>query len=206
MPRKLDLRGQQYGKLTVVRQAQGNSRYLTWECRCACGNTVFADSRHLSLGMTVCCEKCRQESGSQRNGRGKFRQSPGGRPQSDITGKRFGRLTALYATGEVGRNGSVLWHCRCDCGNEVNVTVIELNKGNQKSCGCLKIEYQDLIHDRLHLVDGTCVEWLGGRRGRSDNTSGHRGIFKKKNGKYSENGISAVEVEMEDQVYSARHH
>ena len=25
MPRKLDLRGQQYGKLTVVRQAQGNS-------------------------------------------------------------------------------------------------------------------------------------------------------------------------------------
>ena len=55
-------------------------------------------------------------------------------------------------------------------------------------------------------MDGTCVEWLGGRRERSDNTSGHRGIFKKKNGKYSENGISAVEVEMEDQVYSARHH
>lgn len=43
---------------------------------------------------------------------------------------------------------------------------------------------QKLVHDRLQLIDGTCVEWLGGRKDRSDNTSGLRGIFKRKSGKY----------------------
>lgn len=103
----------------------------------------------------------------------------------DITGNRYGKLTALYPTGKYGSCGSMLWHCRCDCGNEVNVSVSDLNKGNNKSCGCLKKEYQKLVHDRLHLIDGTCIEWLGGRKPRSDNTSGFRGVFRKKNGRYS---------------------
>ena len=103
----------------------------------------------------------------------------------DITGKRYGKLVALYSLGRTDECGSMLWRCRCDCGNEVDVSVSCLNKGNNKSCGCLKKEYQRLVHDRLHLIDGTCVEWLDGRKSRSDNTSGFRGVFRKKNGRYS---------------------
>ena len=103
----------------------------------------------------------------------------------DIVGRRYGKLVALYPIGRTEGSGSMLWRCRCDCGNEVDVSVSCLNKGNNKSCGCLRKEYQRLVHDRLHLIDGTCIEWLDGRKARSDNTSGFRGVFHKKNGRYS---------------------
>ena len=32
---------------------------------------------------------------------------------TDLVGKRFGKLTALYPT-EKRYNTSVVWHCRCD--------------------------------------------------------------------------------------------
>ena len=100
----------------------------------------------------------------------------------NLAGNRYGQLTALKRVK--GDSRYATWECRCDCGNEVDVSVSSLNNGNNKSCGCLKKEYQRLVHDRLHLIDGTCIEWLDGRKSRSDNTSGFRGVFKKKNGKY----------------------
>lgn len=105
--------------------------------------------------------------------------------KKDITGKRFGMLVAMYPVEERSSSGSIKWKCLCDCGNETEVSVSDLQKGNNKSCGCLKKQYQRMVHDRLHLIDGTCVEWLGKRKDRSDNRSGFRGVFKKKNGKYS---------------------
>ncbi len=46
-------------------------------------------------------------------------------------------LTALQPTEERGRNGSIIWRCRCDCGNEVLADLSQLTAGNRKSCGCL---------------------------------------------------------------------
>lgn len=169
MPKRLDLTGKKFGKLTVVKEVSGNSRYRTWECRCDCGNTITATSRDLRFRNKSSC-------GCVKNGPGL---------KMDISGHRYGKLTAICPTGEKNPAGSMIWKCRCDCGNETNVAVSELNSGNCKSCGCLKEEYQKLLHDRLHLVDGTCVEWLEGRKVRSDNTSGFRGVFRKKNGKYN---------------------
>ena len=36
----------------------------------------------------------------------------------DITGKRFGKLTAIECTGEQNSNGNFIWKFLCDCGNE----------------------------------------------------------------------------------------
>ena len=105
----------------------------------------------------------------------------------DITDRRFGRLVALYPTAARDRKWSVYWHCRCDCGNEVDLTEDNLVHGNYKSCGCLKKEVERDIHDKLHFVDRTCVEWLEGRKKRRDNTSGFRGVYKNKNGRYRVN-------------------
>lgn len=102
----------------------------------------------------------------------------------DLTGQKFGRLTALYATDQRDGKGSVYWHCRCDCGNMLNVTESSLIYGNYQSCGCRKREVQMEISSRLHRVDGTCVEWLEKRKYRRDNTSGFRGVSKMKNGSY----------------------
>lgn len=55
----------------------------------------------------------------------------------DITGQRFGRLTALAPTEERHRS-SVVWECRCDCGQLCRVPGDWLRRGSVRSCGCLQ--------------------------------------------------------------------
>src|SRR5690606_36374760 len=56
----------------------------------------------------------------------------------DITGLRFGRLTALERCGT--RHGFALWRCQCECGAVTEVRSDVLRSGGSKSCGCLAAE------------------------------------------------------------------
>ena len=54
----------------------------------------------------------------------------------DLTGKRFGKLTVIkYAFT---RKGKAYWHCKCDCGNEKDISGTHLVQGDIKSCGCYR--------------------------------------------------------------------
>lgn len=55
----------------------------------------------------------------------------------DITGRKYGRLTALNYTGHTTANGQRIWRCLCECGNYIEVRLGSLQSGNTKSCGCL---------------------------------------------------------------------
>lgn len=56
----------------------------------------------------------------------------------DLTGKRFGYLTAL---GPIGRKReSISWLCRCDCGSETIIASYDLRSGHTKSCGCFRVQ------------------------------------------------------------------
>lgn len=60
----------------------------------------------------------------------------------DLTGERFGKLLVVSrAKDYVSPKGKHItrWHCVCDCGNETDVNVTAINKG-QLSCGCDKHE------------------------------------------------------------------
>lgn len=164
-----DLTGQQFGKLLVLSRAENRKGRSAWLCRCACGQLHVAAAHDLKSGHVGSCG-CQQH----RNENGFV----------DISGKKFGRLTALYATEKRDKKGSVVWHCRCDCGNETDMTHDNLVYGNYRSCGCLREEIRKNISNQLHMVDGTCVEWLEHRKHRSDNTSGFRGVYLSKNGTY----------------------
>ena len=59
--------------------------------------------------------------------------------EKDITGMRFGRLTAISRYG-YSDNWIIRWTCRCDCGNIVRVYRSNLVSGKTKSCGCLRRE------------------------------------------------------------------
>ena len=50
----------------------------------------------------------------------------------DLTGKRFGRWTAIKKDPENNRK----WICKCDCGNIKSVFVTNLTSGKTLSCGC----------------------------------------------------------------------
>ena len=68
----------------------------------------------------------------------------------DLTGMRFGRLTAEEPT-ENRENGYTIWICRCDCGNRVHASSRYLKRGLVTSCGCeqKKMRCEDLTGKRF---------------------------------------------------------
>lgn len=53
----------------------------------------------------------------------------------ELTGKRFGRLTAIQRVGKQGKK--FMWDCVCECGKSVSVRVDHLTSGRTRSCGCI---------------------------------------------------------------------
>ena len=74
----------------------------------------------------------------------------------DLTGKVFGKLTVMYELPER-KNSKIIWHCKCECGNECDVTGHELKSGDTRSCGCLhtawcKQQAVKMAKKRIHDV------------------------------------------------------
>lgn len=53
----------------------------------------------------------------------------------DITGMRFGRLTALHRV-QTDVRSRAMWLCECDCGSKKLIRRDSLLSGNTTSCGC----------------------------------------------------------------------
>jgi hypothetical protein len=121
-----DITGQRFGRLVVIRRVGLDRQGLAlWECRCDCGAIPQVLGSNLRKGDTKSCGCLQREIV------GKLRAK-------DITGQRFGRLVALYPTGE-SHNNKVMWRLRCDCGIEIEHPNSDL--GNRiNSCGCLRRE------------------------------------------------------------------
>ena len=57
-----------------------------------------------------------------------------GRPITDLTGQRYGRLTVLSLAPDH-THGMARWLCRCDCNRTTTVRGGNLRNGNTRSCG-----------------------------------------------------------------------
>lgn len=67
----------------------------------------------------------------------------------DITGQKFGRLTAVKYLGKS------RWLCKCDCGNLTEVARGHLKTGHTKSCGCLQRDPTTKKHYVTHDKSNT---------------------------------------------------
>jgi len=141
----VDITEQRFGMLTAVRMSdKRKDTYVMWECLCDCGNTVLVSFKYLLRGWTFSC---------------------GCVKKNDLSGIRFGRLTALQPAKRKKAHGAE-WVCRCDCGAEVTVKAAHLKIGKTKSCGCI-------MRDRY--VEGTALHLLCQKK-RKNNTSGTVGV------------------------------
>ncbi len=170
MGSRIDLTGRRFGKLVALAPTEKrmDSGSVVWQCRCDCGRSVEIPARRLVQGRAQSCG-CLSHSSRR-----------------DYTGKRFGRLTVLEYAGTAGSLGKAgrasFWKCRCDCGNELIVRQTELQNGGTQSCGCLQ---KERAAECLELLDGTSAVLLErSKQIRSDNKSGHTGVFLMKNGKW----------------------
>lgn len=72
-------------------------------------------------------------------------------PRRELTGIRFGSLTALYFYS----SSPSRWVCLCDCGNRNIVVTYNLHHGKVRSCGCemgKNISAANTIHG--HTIGG----------------------------------------------------
>lgn len=95
----------------------------------------------------------------------------------DITGQQFRRLTALYPTDQRSGKGSVVWHCRCECGNEIDVSYNNLMYTKLQSCGCQKKEHDRALNSMQTRVAGTSINLLQSRKVPKNSTTGYRGVY-----------------------------
>lgn len=115
--KKLHLTGHKYGRLTVIKKMDNST--TKWQCKCDCGSLTSVFAENLRSGHTRSCGCLAHELNAE-----------------DITGKIFGKLTAV---GELPRTHSgPRWRCSCSCGGESEVFLTNLKRGHTKSCGCLQ--------------------------------------------------------------------
>lgn len=67
MPSLIDLRGQSFGRLTVIEQAPNIGGRVAWLCRCICGNTITTTSNSLRCGKCFSCGCIRKENASKQS-------------------------------------------------------------------------------------------------------------------------------------------
>jgi len=120
-----DWSGKRVGNLTVgTRVASDKQSNAQWSCKCDCGNEVIVRSSFLKRQL-YCSQSCQLLIENIR---------------LDITGQRFGRLTAVKFIG-IGKTRKAKWLFMCDCGNQVETLADEVLNGNTRSCKCIRIKH-----------------------------------------------------------------
>ena len=157
-----NIAGKTFGQLTALQVAKNQPKNggIWWTCACSCGNHCDVPASLLVQGRKTHCG-CRT--------RREFFHK-------DIAGQRFERLMALYPTKQR-KKGSVIWHCRCDCGKEIDVSYNELVYSNLQSCGCKKKEHDDKLADYLTHIAGTSLDVIKSKKIPTNNTTGVKGVY-----------------------------
>lgn len=123
MGKPLDITGQRFGMLTAIKSI-GKTKYgnYQWLFKCDCGNEHVASAGDVKNGRVKSCGCLLRKD------------------FIDITGQKYGRLTAIRLVTKGSRRAKAKWLFRCECGNEIECTANRVRSGTTKSCGCLKRE------------------------------------------------------------------
>ncbi len=116
----IDLTGQKYGKLVVIKRVNNSiNKRVSWLCKCDCGNEIVVEGNSLRTGNTKSCGCLNYMA------------------KTDLTGQRFGILTAICQVPKPDnyKTKGAYWKCKCDCGNEVIHASHYLQSGEATSCG-----------------------------------------------------------------------
>lgn len=118
MARKLlDLTGQRFGKLLVIKKSDTSSGgNPVWLCRCDCGGKSIKTYARLRRNKTPRCKHCSSVA------------------HLGLQGQRFGRLQVLKDSGKRTPGGGIIWLCLCDCGRKALREGCHLRKRKTPQC------------------------------------------------------------------------
>ena len=127
-----DLTGQKFGKLTAIEKVN-NEGYWKWQCECGKQKIIKADS--VKSGRTRSCGCLRLE---------------------DLTGQKFGKLTAIERVNNEG-----YWKWQCECGKQKIIKADSVKSGRTRSCGCLNGKNQLVIPEGSKYGKLTVIKKVG---------------------------------------------
>ncbi|WP_396334127.1 hypothetical protein [Burkholderia anthina] len=132
-----NITGVRFGSLVAEKRVNQYS----WLYRCDCGDAKILNEKNVSIGNVELCE-CRTANKSTR---------------TDITGQKFGHLTAVARSVAHGKD---MWLFQCVCGNtSVNSRRSRKLVWSDASCGCLQDAPEvDIAGKRFGLL--TAVEYV----------------------------------------------
>jgi hypothetical protein len=141
-----DIAGQQFNSWTVLRLVSRRSKQhhdALYLCRCKCGRESTVAANALLHGKSPNCRECSNQ-----------------KRRLDVTGEKYGRLTALeFVKSDKYKGGSRLfWKFKCDCGNETICNLTRVRGGGTTSCGKCPNQFE-------HLFGGITIIWLDQRNG-----------------------------------------
>lgn len=150
---QLNIKGQKFGMLTVIKRVGSKNGISKWLCRCSCGTEkqFWLTSLKNKHNPT---ESCGCES----------------KKLLDIIGEKYGRLTAIKRTKI--ENNPTYWLFRCVCGKEKRIRLSTVRHKNNpvKSCGCLSVESGKKNIKFAQLVPKPkgkdSPNWKGGKKAR----------------------------------------
>lgn len=137
-PRMKDLTGIRKNNFIYIKPAKRDGYRTYWWALCDCGTIFMIRVDQNNLGCQQCSKK-------------EWAQNIKGKTMKDLSNQKFGKLTALYPLEER-KNGHIVWHCKCKCGNEIDVIGNSLTSNNTQSCGCLKKENCYFVQLKENLI------------------------------------------------------
>jgi hypothetical protein len=157
MGKKLDLTGQVFGLLTVIRLDRLGSHGKEYWCKCQCGNEKLYRGSTLTSGTVKGCgcqrNKNRDHPSHLHIPNTKIRAAQG--RQEWYKGKAHGKVGEIHwrLTIENVRLSSDCrrydMECRCECGETTIQCYSDIKIGRVKSCGCHQRE--------MASKSGSCV-------------------------------------------------
>lgn len=135
MPNLIDETGKHYGEWTVLEYIpvkERKNRDLAWRAQCSCGTIRPIRISDLRNGKSKSCGCLYKKDWNIE------------------VGKTYGELTVLYQLQNRHGNYIQQYHCKCNCGNELDLPADMINK--KKNCGCKFMEgfstLQEMIGER----------------------------------------------------------
>lgn len=96
----------------------------------------------------------------------------------DLKGKKFGKLTVLEQTDKR-QDKCIVWKCKCDCGNIVELSSKRLRNNINISCGCYQKERQKYSMNKLQKnqsVENTNIDLISKQTANKNSKSHIRGV------------------------------
>jgi len=122
-----DYIGKKFNKLTIIKESETKKESTYVFTVCDCGKESEASLSRIVRGVKKSCGCSMNKT---------IVNTKHQAMDYEIIGQQYGKLTVLEKTNKR-KNGSIVYLCKCDCGNTKEVPASRLRKNITKSCGCI---------------------------------------------------------------------